>query len=180
MNRGVVAALLFAAFLALGVVVSTHAPSAFDRSELGVFGTGVAFAVFCHAAGQFPPYAALCALALVAGLIRRAYLPAALWAVGLLLVIWKTSDAFKDVFHRARPEHWLAVHETSASYPSGHATLSIAFYGFAAYVAWSYASIAWAQASGIEAAEVLAWSATVEITRSCSMPNRCATPARMR
>jgi membrane-associated phospholipid phosphatase len=32
---------------------------------------------------------------------------------------------------------WTGIHETSASYPSGHATLVIAFYGFWTAVAWA-------------------------------------------
>jgi undecaprenyl-diphosphatase len=136
MKRGLAAAVLFVAFLGLGTFVSSHAPSTFDRAEFGVFGTDLPLATFCRAAGQFLPYAVLCGLALVCGLIWRAYLSAALTVIVSMLVIWKVSDAFKDVFHRSRPEHWLLAHETSAGYPSGHATLALAFYGFAACVAW--------------------------------------------
>lgn len=133
--RGVVlGAVLFFAFLALGAAVAPHPPVAFERSEFGTFGHGVEIAQVGRAAGQFPTYATLCALALGFGLIRRAYLGAAVWLIALMLVIWKTSDAFKEVFHRARPAHWIGVHESSAGYPSGHATLSLAFYGFVAGV----------------------------------------------
>ena len=39
----------------------------------------------------------------------------------------------KLFFHRARPSGALIV-ENSASFPSGHATIAIAFYGFLAYL----------------------------------------------
>jgi undecaprenyl-diphosphatase len=47
-----------------------------------------------------------------------------------------SSDFFKAFFQRARPPEWFAIHETSFGYASGHATLSLAFYGLWAYVAW--------------------------------------------
>jgi membrane-associated phospholipid phosphatase len=136
MKAALAAAAFFAAFIALGAYVSPRPPGPLDANELGFFGVAVGFATFCRAAGQFPEYASLCGVWLVFGLVRRAYLASALWAIGLMLVIWKTSDAFKGVFNRARPERWLATHETSAGYPSGHAVLSLAFYGFLAFVVW--------------------------------------------
>ncbi len=50
---------------------------------------------------------------------------------GALAEIFNLSG--KAFFHRARPTEML-VNETSFSFPSGHATLSIAIYGFIAYV----------------------------------------------
>lgn len=65
----------------------------------------------------------------------------ALWRrreqIAPLLVAVAGSAAFaylgKFVFHRARPEH-AAYLEKSASFPSGHAAIAVAFYGFAAYL----------------------------------------------
>jgi len=162
-RTALVAILSFAAFLALGAAVSGHPPSAVDSGELGVLGSGVVFATFCRAAGQFVPYAILCTLALLIGVARRAYLPAALWLVVLMLVIWKTSDAFKDVFHRARPEHWLVSQETSAGYPSGHAVLAVAFYGFVAYRVWR--STLPAGVRGVVVAACIVWIAAVGWSR---------------
>ena len=51
-----------------------------------------------------------------------------------MLVVWRASDAFKGYFHRPRPAWWYRDLETSYAYASGHAALSLAFYGFAAYV----------------------------------------------
>lgn len=49
------------------------------------------------------------------------------------LVAWRASDFIKDVFARTRPEYWILHHETSASYPSGHAMFAVVVYGL-----WSY------------------------------------------
>jgi undecaprenyl-diphosphatase len=44
------------------------------------------------------------------------------------------SDALKGYFRRPRPAWWYRDLETSYAYASGHAALSLTFYGFAAYV----------------------------------------------
>jgi len=117
--------------------VSHRPPSAFDRGELGALGTFVPLASFLRKAGEFPVYATLCALFLAFGLVRRRWLGAALITIVEMLVTWKVSDAFKLFFDRPRPPIWFAVHEPSASYASGHATLSLAFYGFIAWLVWA-------------------------------------------
>lgn len=55
----------------------------------------------------------------------------ALW----LTIIGSEGAAFvaKIIFHRARPINAVVL-ETSASFPSGHATAAVAFYGFVAYL----------------------------------------------
>ena len=58
------------------------------------------------------------------------------FSVVALLVGWVVSDFFKDLFERARPLDWVGVHETSYSYSSGHATLTLIAYGLWAYYLW--------------------------------------------
>ena len=70
------------------------------------------------------------------GTLRRGWFGSALVIIGTLLGAWVTSDLFKELFRRARPEHWYVLHETSFSYASGHATLSLAFYGTWMYLLW--------------------------------------------
>ena len=98
-------------------------------------GQATKLAAFLTFLGRFPVYATVCASVIVAGLLRRKWLGRCLTSVALLIVAELASDAFKAVFHRPRPLYWLVTHETSFSYASGHATNSIAFYGFWAYVA---------------------------------------------
>ncbi len=124
------------AFLAIGAVVSHGPPSAFDLLAVGERARFPALALFLTRAGLFPTYFALCVLALVFGAIRRAYLPAALVFVAEIVGAWLASDAFKALFRRARPEYYYSIHETSYAYASGHATLSLACYGFLGYVVW--------------------------------------------
>jgi len=130
-------AAFLAGYFALGEFVSFQPPAAFDLGELGTYGKLVPLAAFLRSAGQFPVYATICIVALVFGLVRRAWLAAAVTLAIELIFVWKVSDALKELFHRSRPEAWLVVRESSPSYASGHATLSLACYGFIAYVAWT-------------------------------------------
>jgi len=124
----------FAAFVVLGALVSFRPPGALDRwAELFFFGQATQLAAALTAAGTFPAYVTLCVAVLLAGYVRREWLPGAALAVGTFVVAWQTSDLFKAIFHRARPPHSLVYHETSASYPSGHAVLAMTFWGILAY-----------------------------------------------
>lgn len=135
-RRGLVGVGAFVAFLGLGLLVAHSAPSPFDLSAESERGRLPALALFLTHAGLFPTYFTICVLALVFGAVRRAYLPAASILVAEILLAWFASDAFKAIFRRARPEFYYSIHETSYSYASGHATLSLACYGFIAYVLW--------------------------------------------
>lgn len=128
------AGVLFLIYLWLGWTVSPHAPAGIDLAAGALFGAATPLAAALTYLGRFPPYATECAAVLIAGFARRAWLGRAVSAVALLIVAEVTSDAFKLVFHRPRPAHWLVTHETSYSYASGHATNSLVFFGFWAYV----------------------------------------------
>ncbi len=62
------------------------------------------------------------------------------WAAGLGVSVLGAGAAgllLKELIHRARPELlYQAYTETGYSFPSGHATVSAAFYGFLMYLAW--------------------------------------------
>ena len=131
----ILAAVLLGSYLALGAAVSSRPPHGLDLAAGGLFGVATPVAAFFTSLGRLPAYTALCVLVLAAGLVRRRWLARSALAVTLLVIAELTSDWFKVVFHRPRPAHWLVTHETSYAYSSGHATNSLAFYGFWAYVA---------------------------------------------
>lgn len=83
-----------------------------------------------------------------------------LWAFAISLVLWmwkKREYLFgfwvtlggaeavtflgKVILHRLRPEGIASVVEHSFSYPSGHATIAVAFYGFVVYLIWRYTKL---------------------------------------
>jgi membrane-associated phospholipid phosphatase len=123
------AVLLFAAFVVLGMAVSHVPPGALDRAAVALRGHGVEAAVFFTRAGTFGVYVAVCVALLVFGLARREWLGRVLLSIAALAAVWQVSDLCKFAFHRLRPDDWLVIPETSYSYPSGHATLALAFYG---------------------------------------------------
>lgn len=131
------AAALLVLFVVLGALVSSRPPSEFDRGGIVVFGQATRLAWLLTQVGTFPFYVAVCVLLLGAGLVRRTWLPPIVVSIVTLLIAWQASDAFKEVFHRARPDRWLVHHELSYAYPSGHATLSLAFYGLWVRHAWT-------------------------------------------
>jgi undecaprenyl-diphosphatase len=49
---------------------------------------------------------------------------------------WLLNDVLKVAFHRPRPELVHLVQVSGYSFPSGHAMISVAFYGFLAYLIW--------------------------------------------
>jgi undecaprenyl-diphosphatase len=124
------------ACLGLGIAVSSRPPGYFDLAAESLGGVALPLATLLTRAGQFPVYATLCAILLIVGVLRRKWLtPIAISVVGLV-VTWKVSDLVKLTLQRPRPEHWFALREPSYSYPSGHAVLATAFYGFWAYLVW--------------------------------------------
>lgn len=67
-------------------------------------------------------------------IFRKQYL-----ALGFLIAIGGTiltNIIMKDLIGRARPWDISLIHELSFSFPSGHASLAAAFYGFLIYALW--------------------------------------------
>ena len=132
--RLLIGGVALAAFFTIGASVSHVPPSTFDTLASGESGRYAELALFFTHAGLFVPYVVLCAAGLVLGVLVRRWLAAALVEINLMLVVWRVNDAFKGYFHRPRPAWWYRELETSYAYASGHAALSLTFYGFAAYV----------------------------------------------
>lgn len=79
------------------------------------------------------------AILLLVGMFRRAVRLEAFLVVALLLLVWGVSAALKLLFNRARPAAVLAIsRETSHSFPSGHAMVSLCVLGFIAYLIASH------------------------------------------
>jgi undecaprenyl-diphosphatase len=133
-RRLIMAAILLIAFLALGFAVTDLPLVAIDRALPAFAGHAVGVALVFTRAGTFIYYVALAALTLLIGSLRRGWFGCALTIIIALLCAWFSSDLFKEFFARARPELWYGLRETSYSYASGHATLSLAFYGGWAYL----------------------------------------------
>jgi len=161
--RAVLAILAWLGLTQLGSFVSHRPPGSFDLSAAPLIGQDVPLAVFFTRAGTFPVYAVLCVALLTFGFVRRAWLLPAIVSVVTLIATWRLSDLVKDVFGRPRISHWVAIHETSSSYPSGHAALSLTFYGLWIYfIARSDLSTALRR---VIAALLIAWIAAIGWSR---------------
>ncbi len=71
--------------------------------------------------------------AIVLAVVRPEWRARVIFALCTTVAGWLGSDAIKALFARSRPEYWVLYHETSASYPSGHAMFAVVVYGL-----WSY------------------------------------------
>ncbi len=117
--------------------------SAFDRS-LGIFSERsfplpiLAGLIFFTSFGNPNNLILFCIVALVVLAIIRERFVATLFFTGLVL---GTGLVFagKDFFNRVRPPELIySFSRIGASYPSGHAFISVVFYGFAGYVLWHH------------------------------------------
>lgn len=69
---------------------------------------------------------------------KRKLLKDALWLNITLLAASKLNHYFKNFFARQRPSGEMFTYAAGFSFPSGHAMISAAFYGFLAYLSWKY------------------------------------------
>ena len=129
MRLWTISAVAFALFIVLGFLVTTPPFSRLDAVATALQGHGVQAAVIFTESGRFLP---LLLIGLI-GIAALAALRLPLWIGAGVLVSQITSqgvvEMIKHFFHRARPDHWLVYHEPGYSYPSGHASTAIVFFG---------------------------------------------------
>jgi membrane-associated phospholipid phosphatase len=136
-TRLLLAAVLCAlATLVLGALVAQRTPTRLDVEAGALRGGGVPLALFFTGLGRWP---VLLGLAVGAGAVA-AVLRTGLVAVAILFAAQVLSQganaAVKLLFHRARPDAWLLIHENDLSYPSGHGVTSLVFFLGFALLAW--------------------------------------------
>ena len=134
------ALIAFTLFALLGGFVGSSPPKGLDAAALALLGHGGDLVAWTLTqSGFFQTFATLFVLMLLTALIARdwLYLRRVVFSILTLLTGWFLSDACKGIFHRARGEAWLVRHETSYSYPSGHATLAVLFWVLWAYFLWN-------------------------------------------
>lgn len=128
MSLLIAAAVLFAAFALLGLVVAPRAAGRLDLTAASVRGTGVSVAAAFTTTGRTP---ALVLLSIAIAMLF-AVMHWSLWIPAIVVASQLASQAavegLKRLYRRNRPD-WLLRHETGLSYPSGHATTSITFFG---------------------------------------------------
>ena len=128
------AIIAYALFLAIGLLVSRRPPVDFDQAARALVGHGNLIAWILtwslYAYWLIP----LCVLLVIVALVLPTWRARVIVTIITLLVAWAASDLFQRTYMRARPLAWVVKHETAPAYPSTHATLAVAFYGFWFYL----------------------------------------------
>lgn len=116
-------------FFLLGVIVTRFSLSSLDMRFEKLRGGVTGLAIFFTRAGRARPLAA-CAIvsSLAFALTRHApWIP--LGIIASQFFSQSIIEALKRGFRRARPTQWIHREERGLSYPSGHASTAIVFYG---------------------------------------------------
>lgn len=152
-----------AAFVLLGIVVSRMQHSAFDLHAARLRGRAVEIAVVLTRSGRTRPLTAVGIAAFVVFLVMRW----PLWIPAGVLLSQIASQAVvegvKRLYGRRRPNDYLIRREYGFSYPSGHASSAITFYGAWALVAWFAPIPLWVRAP--LAGALFLWGAGVAWSR---------------
>ena len=117
----------------LGSGVTQQPPGHLDLAGFAVAGEWPYVALVFTASCWWYVLVTFAVLAIVLAVMQPAWRARVIFALCTTLAAWFGSDAIKALFARSRPEYWVLYHETSASYPSGHAMFAVVVYGL-----WSY------------------------------------------
>jgi membrane-associated phospholipid phosphatase len=117
----------------LGSSVSERPPDGIDLAGRALVGHAAHVALVFTASCWWYVLVTLGVAAIVLAIAVPAWRARVIFSIVTTIVAWLASDAIKNVFMRSRPEYWILHHETTWSYPSGHAMFAVVVYGL-----WSY------------------------------------------
>jgi membrane-associated phospholipid phosphatase len=160
-----VAAASFIATVSLGAYVAHRRITTFDVAANALRGRGTALAIVFTRSGYWPALTCVAVVLFAADLaIWGGVTFAVLLCATQLLSQW-AAEFTKEAFARIRPDDWLFHQELGFSFPSGHATTAVVFYG--GLLAFVVTSVSWPEvrlALGVVAAIFIAgipWSRIV-------------------
>lgn len=123
-----IAAMAFAAFLALGFAVEHGEPPVLAGWEIALQNHGDLIAWWLTWACYPQLLLPLGIVLLVAAWRVPAWRGRILFSLAMLLLCWQGADLFQHFFARPRRLDWVVKHETAFSYPSSHASIAAGFY----------------------------------------------------
>ncbi len=136
--RLVAAALCFlAATLALGAYVAHRPLTPLDVESLALRGRGTPVAVMFTRSGFWPALIGISIVLAACELIFRGGVAFAIVLGGVQLAAQAAAGFTKEIFNRIRPDDWLYHKELGFSYPSGHATTAVVFFGGILLFVWN-------------------------------------------
>ena len=130
-----VTALFAAGFAILGSSAASNS-FAVDKSALALRGHATSAAWALTVSGFFATQLLIASAFVIYAWHAQRLRGEAVYALGLLLLVQGFVSLSKLWFHRLRPEAWLVRHETTYSYPSGHAATAVAFLGVLLMCVW--------------------------------------------
>jgi membrane-associated phospholipid phosphatase len=119
----------FLIFALLGFAVAGRPPGGIDLAAAALRGEGTPLAMLFTALGRWYVLAPLAAVAAFATIAWHGDVRAILVLMGVQLLSQGAVAIVKDWLHRPRPAYWIAIREHDYSFPSGHATTAIVFFG---------------------------------------------------
>jgi membrane-associated phospholipid phosphatase len=120
----------------LGALVTHRPPGGIDVATGSLRGHAVPLALFFTGLGRWPVLLGLGVVAASIALALRTGFTAVAILYATQILSQGANAAVKLLFHRARPDAWLHIHETDLSYPSGHAVTAVVFFVGFAILAW--------------------------------------------
>jgi membrane-associated phospholipid phosphatase len=122
---------------ALGAVVAPHRPKLLDVQAMRLRGRGTPLAVLFTRSGYWPALSAICAIVVAAAFATRTLSLFVVVLGAVQLLSQGAVDGVKAIFRRLRPDDWLFHQELGFSFPSGHATTAVVFFGGLLLFVWS-------------------------------------------
>lgn len=118
------------AALILGYFVSRAGSLwAIDAEASALRGNAVPLALFFTLSGRSMPLLFLGTLAIVLTVVTKTGWEVAVAIVAAQLLSQAGAETLKRIFRRTRPDAWIVHQELGFSFPSGHATTAVVFYG---------------------------------------------------
>lgn len=117
------------AMIALGGYVAHRPLAPFDVELNAMCGRGTPLAIVFTRAGYWPALTCFSIVLLAADFLVRGGVTFAIVLCGTQLLSQWASERLKDIFRRVRPDDWIYHQELGFSFPSGHATTAVVFFG---------------------------------------------------
>ena len=140
MTDGVLVASAIGSFVltgAIGTIVGRGRPKLLDVQALRLRGRGTPLAVVFTRAGYWPTLCVICAVVFGVALATHA-LPLFVVMLGAAQLLAQGAvDRIKSIVRRLRPDDWLFHQELGFSFPSGHSTTAVVFFGGLLLFVWN-------------------------------------------
>jgi membrane-associated phospholipid phosphatase len=133
----VTAASCLVAMAGLGAYVAHRPLTPLDVEANALRGRGTRLAVLFTRSGYWPVLAAASLAVFAFAILTHRQPVFALLLPGVQLLAQGCIDRVKAVYRRIRPDDWLYHQELGFSFPSGHATTAVVFYGGLLVYVWS-------------------------------------------